>query len=246
MTPRVRIAAVAALALVTLGYGLGRGWLGRHEGPGQIEGAGLPPAEVGARAVAQRSASEAAGESGERSILFGDLHVHTTLSLDAFLMSLPLIGGEGSHPQADACDFARYCSALDFWSINDHAEYLTQRRWRETVESIRECNARSGDPRSPDSVAFLGWEWTNIGVTPEEHWGHKNVVLRETDAEKIPARPIGAILGSPPATLMVNRLSSVSLPDPPVIVLVAVLPVPVNEPERCRSGSRRLFPACSS
>lgn len=192
MTPRVRIAAAAVLAIATFGYGLGRGWFGHHEGPGQIEGAGLPPATVAARADAQRRASEAAGESGERRILFGDFHVHTTLSRDAFLMSLPQTGGEGSHPQADACDFARYCSALDFWSINDHAEYLTQRRWRETVESIRECNARSGDPGSPDTVAFLGWEWTNIGATPEDHWGHKNVVLRDLADDQIPARPIHA------------------------------------------------------
>ncbi len=193
MTRRVQIPAALLLGLGVLGYGLGRGWFGSHEGPGAIAGAGLPPALVAARAQAQERASQAAGAGGARSILFGDFHVHTTLSLDAFLTSLPLAGGEGSHPQADACDFARYCSSLDFWSINDHAEYLTAQRWRETVESIRECNARSGDPSSPDMVAFLGWEWTNIGSTPEDHWGHKNVVLRDLEDERIPARPIHAL-----------------------------------------------------
>lgn len=39
-------------------------------------------------------------------------------------------------------------------------------------------------------VSFLGWEWTQIGDTPENHYGHKNVVLRDTEADKVPRRPI--------------------------------------------------------
>jgi hypothetical protein len=180
----------AAIALVVLA--LGRGWFGAHEGPGVIEGAPQPSEVVAARAADQQRAAAGVALAAPKSILFGDFHVHTTLSLDAFLMSLPVAGGEGAHPQADACDAARYCSALDFWSINDHAENLTPQRWRETVESIRECNARAGDPASPDTVAYLGWEWTHIGATPDGHWGHKNVVLRDLEDERIPARPISA------------------------------------------------------
>jgi hypothetical protein len=41
-------------------------------------------------------------------------------------------------------------------------------------------------------VSFLGWEWTQIGSTPEDHYGHKNVVLRELDEEAIPRRPISS------------------------------------------------------
>jgi hypothetical protein len=107
-------------------------------------------------------------------------------------MSLPMAGGDGAYPVGDACDFARYCSALDFWSINDHAEGLTQRRWQETVDSIRQCNAVAGSKNAPDVVAFLGWEWTQIGSTPENHYGHKNVILRDLEDERIPARPIPA------------------------------------------------------
>jgi len=57
-----------------------------------------------------------------KQIFFGDLHVHTTFSQDAFLFSLPMLQGEGVHPPADACNFARFCSSLDFFSITDHAE----------------------------------------------------------------------------------------------------------------------------
>ncbi|MCZ6463041.1 MAG: DUF3604 domain-containing protein, partial [Proteobacteria bacterium] len=133
------------------------------------------------------------GVTEPKQILFGDLHVHTTVSFDAFMLSLPLLQGEGAHPQADACDFARFCSGLDFWSINDHAEGFTPIEWRETVQSIRECNTVAGDAANPDVVAFLGWEWTQVGTTPEDHYGHKNVILRHTDDERIPARPIAAI-----------------------------------------------------
>jgi hypothetical protein len=151
-----------------------------------------PAGVVTATRDAVSRAADAIGTPRPKQILFGDLHVHTTFSFDAFLMSLPVTQGEGTHPPADACDFARYCSALDFWSINDHAEGITPRNWRETVESIRQCNDVAGDPASPDTIAFLGWEWTDVGSSPEDHYGHKNVVLAHTDEARIPARPIAA------------------------------------------------------
>jgi hypothetical protein len=184
-------------------FGLGFGVLvllasagcGEHQGPGTIEGARVPEAVVTSRANAE---SKAAREIAERAtvatpakqILFGDLHVHTTFSADAFMMGLPILQGEGAHPIADACDYARHCSGLDFWSITDHAESITPRRWQETQESIRQCNAVAGDPANPDVVAFLGWEWTQIGDTPATHYGHKNVILRDTEADRVPQRPI--------------------------------------------------------
>lgn len=177
-----RAALVAAATLAAFASSCGR-----LEGPGEIQGqAPMPKAELDARA---RQVSEANPEA-EKQILFGDLHVHTTFSTDAFMMSLPLLQGEGPNPISAACDYARYCAALDFWSITDHAEGLTPRMWREIKDSIRQCNAVAGDPASPDVVAFLGFEWTQIGRTPADHYGHKNVILRETAEDRVPPRPI--------------------------------------------------------
>ena len=36
-----------------------------------------------------------------------------------------MYNGRGPHPVSDACDYARFCSALDFWVISDHAEAST-------------------------------------------------------------------------------------------------------------------------
>jgi len=170
---------------------------GRHEGPGEVTKKTVPAAVVAARATTQTEArrhfAPTDGAPAAKEILFGDLHVHTTFSPDAFLRTLPMLQGEGAHPPADACDFARFCSGLDFWSINDHAEGISPEHWRETKESIRQCNAIAGDPANPDVVAFLGWEWTQVGLTPEDHYGHKNVVLRETAEERVPPRPISAL-----------------------------------------------------
>jgi len=174
---------------------------GEPQGKGAISGKTLPP-EVVAQKLAKQpanplsnsGANEGAAQTAPKNsqILFGDLHVHTTFSPDAFIMSVPAMGGSGLRPPADACDFARYCSSLDFWSINDHAEGITPRRWRETKESIRECNALAGDPSNPDLVSFLGWEWSQVSTDPTRHYGHKNVMFLDTDDALVPTRAIAA------------------------------------------------------
>jgi hypothetical protein len=89
-----------------------------------------------------------------------------------------------------ACDFARYCANLDFFSFNDHAEGLTPDHWREQKKIIQQCNISNSDPATNDLVVFPGWEWTQIGTTKENHWGHRNVIFK--DIQNLPARPIGA------------------------------------------------------
>jgi hypothetical protein len=174
---RGALAFGALLALLgVIAFAGGQGWLGRLEPPGEITPVARPLPPV----------------TGSRQILFGDLHAHTTFSFDAFLTSLPLVAGTGSSPPANACDFARHCSALDFWSINDHAENLTPQQWSDTIDVVRQCNAAAGDPSNPDMVTYLGWEWSQIGDSPDTHYGHKNVVILGFDDDQIPARPIAA------------------------------------------------------
>ena len=176
------------------------------------------------RAAAIRRSAAGLGIVEPKQILFGDHHVHSTFSFDAFQLSLPMVSGDGAHPVADACDFARHCAALDFWSISDHAVALGPRRWRETVDTIRECNAKT-DASDPDTVAYLGWEWTQVGWTPEHHYGHKNVVLRDLDEEHITPRPISA--GVPIGTPDVESLA----PSPFLIGLYALSEWSTGGPE---------------
>jgi len=180
---------VLLLVAVSIGllYALGRGWLGG--GPWQS-----PPVTAGSRPVALPPAGDVAGPlRGDRQVLFGDLHVHTSYSLDAYLFGTALVRGTGITTPADACDFARYCSALDFWSINDHAEGLTPRVWRDTLDAIRACNEQAGDPANPDLVSFVGWEWSNSDADDvPSHYGHKNVIFRTWEEGRAPTRPIAS------------------------------------------------------
>ncbi|HEX5066399.1 MAG TPA: DUF3604 domain-containing protein [Myxococcota bacterium] len=187
----VALAALVALVLLIV-YAAGSGRLAPAQHAGEPQAPARSEGFVQMRERRERSAAEQVGVAHPKQILFGDLHVHTTFSADAFQASLPMVGGEGAHPVGDACDFARWCAGLDFWSINDHAETLTARRWAETIEAVRQCNAVSGDAQNPDLVSFLGWEWTQMGSNPTNHYGHKNVILRDLGDEQVPARPIPA------------------------------------------------------
>ena len=212
----------AALAFV---YAIGSGWVFEPQRAGLPDAPAVSEKLVAEREAAIEKAATDVGIQAPKQILFGDLHVHTTFSFDAFQMSLPMAGGDGAYPVADACDFARHCAGLDFWSINDHAVTLTPRRWEETVEAVRQCNEVSGDGRAPDLVSYLGWEWTQVGTTPENHWGHKNVILRDLEDDQIPSRPISA--GTPPGMPDANEIA----PGPLLIGAFAVYEADSGGPE---------------
>jgi len=160
----------------------------------QIEGKAKPAQALEKQIALQRDARQGMGpgRTQDKHILFGDLHVHSSYSWDGFLFTLPMVGGEGAHPPADACDFARYCSNLDFYALTDHAETLIPEHWEASKESVRACNALAGDAANPDLVAYMGFEWSQAGLTPDTHWGHRNVIFPQTEDAMLPARPIGA------------------------------------------------------
>jgi hypothetical protein len=238
------LGALVALVLVVLAglWVLGKGWLGDVWHGGIPAARAVAPAVVAERAAEIQEAATAMGVSEPKQILFGDLHVHTTFSGDAFQMALPMAGGDGAHPVADACDFARHCAALDFWSINDHDLTLTPERWKETIAAIRQCNAIAGEAARPDMVSFLGWEWTQVGSTPENHFGHKNVVLLDLEDGKIPTRPIAA--GAPPG----SRGIADELGPPAVLMgLAAALTLGSGGPDLARYfADTGAVPACKS
>ena len=160
----------------------------------KVTEARLPEAVIDDRGSRQASAREALAVDQDKQILFGDTHVHTTNSADAFMYSLPMMhGASGAYPPAYACDYARFVSQLDFYFLTDHAESFTYSQWRDGIDSVQQCNRLAGDPQNPDIAAFIGWEWTQVGKVAETHYGHHNVLFKNDDPDMLPSHPIAAV-----------------------------------------------------
>ena len=201
------VLAFIILLLATHAASVYWNWFGNHLDAGVVSTQSLPVK------VVEKKQRDLKVAGAIKQILFGDMHVHTTFSKDAFIMSLPLLGGGGAHPPADACDFARYCAGLDFWGISDHAEGLTPKHWQETKQAIQQCDAVASDKLNPDMVSFLGWEWSQAGATPEQHYGHKNVFFKDLDNDKVPTRPIGSGSKGLPGAMITGINIGLSLLD---------------------------------
>ncbi len=176
-------------AILFLLVGVFFNWFGVYQGTGEV----IELNKISSTFIEEGEVSQ---KPSAKKILFGDLHVHTTFSFDALLLNLPIANGEGTHPVADACNFARFCSNLDFFAVTDHAEWLTKREWKDSLDSIQNCARVSDDLDEPPLVPFLGWEWTQASVNKDTHYGHKNIIIRGTDKEEVPSMPISTTSGA--------------------------------------------------
>ena len=176
-------------AILFLLVGVFFNWFGVYQGTGEV----IELNKISSTFIEEGEVSQ---KPSAKKILFGDLHVHTTFSFDALLLNLPIANGEGTHPVADACNFARFCSNLDFFAITDHAEWLTKREWKDSLDSIQNCARVSDDLDEPPLVPFLGWEWTQASLNKDTHYGHKNIIIRGIDKEEVPSMPISTTSGA--------------------------------------------------
>lgn len=110
------MAGVAALALAVSGAGA-------QDAP--------PPAAQHEAALPAQPYSPALREPLENNLYFGDLHLHTNLSPDAFLNGTRSVSPEqayrfamGETIEADNGSNARLRRPLDFMAVTDHSEYL--------------------------------------------------------------------------------------------------------------------------
>jgi len=120
-------------------------------------------------------------------IFWGDLHVHTGFSLDAFAYGT----GIGRYPE-EAGLYALYCGKLDFYAITDHAEMMTDTQaWSETLRSVEAMNdlaeANPDAGGDPVIIAFAGFEWTQ-----RSPFNHKNAVFLSDDPARLAKGPIAA------------------------------------------------------
>jgi hypothetical protein len=142
MKPQRRRIAARLLAAAALMAALG----GAGAAPGQAQKPGAKPSARPAPAKAPAAAKSAArlpGYNTDRNAYFGDLHVHTGLSFDAYIFNVRAMPDDAyrfakGDPIGHAAGFDIRLAGgpLDFTAVTDHSEY---------IGAMREAN----DPASP-------------------------------------------------------------------------------------------------
>ena len=146
-----RLAIILGVVVVALGvgvYGLAQGWFGTYQDAGTIEGTQVRDEELAARVAG--SSDPEPQVSRAKQILFGDLHVHTTLSFDAQAFDVQTTpaaaydfakGAPVALPpldiNGDGTQVIQLERPLDFAAVTDHSEYLGE---------VEECTT-PGSPR---------------------------------------------------------------------------------------------------
>ena len=126
--------------------------------------------------------------SATRSVFFGDLHVHTSYSSDAYAWNARLTPD-------DAYSFARGRSValsgtvthqlgrpLDFAAVTDHSELLSHAAGtrRGAWEREQQAAALALDAANCSFTSFVAYEWTG------GYWQHRNVIFRNQHVPRIP------------------------------------------------------------
>ncbi len=182
----------AAALIGALTFAAASGKLGRAESPGVISDQPSPPLPPPDNPFSQAETRTTLGALDGTDILFGDPRVYTRYSDAAHLLGLSALGGDGARPVADACDYARFCSAVDFWGTADHAELLTPARWRETLATLSQCNTIARQTDTHATEAFAGFTWSPVSAGSMTMATPAQVLFAETTPELAAVQPIGA------------------------------------------------------
>jgi len=83
-------------------------------------------------------------------IYWGDIHTHTLYS-------------DGRGTPAETYDFGKRVSAIDFCSVTDHAFLITDKMWREIIDTTNRYN------QPGRYVTFLGYEWSGQADVGGDH-----------------------------------------------------------------------------